>query len=105
MVARLQFSALCIAHGGVPPRCAQTHTHRHVRAHAHTRMHTCTYTHTHSQTHAHTRTHTLTHSQRHMRRQPQMHTQTQAVHRVSAARCCVGQTQKENRGAFEERRL
>src|SRR4029434_2706529 len=29
MVARLQFSALCITHGGVPPRCAQTQTHTH----------------------------------------------------------------------------
>ena len=33
MVARLQFSALCIAHGGVPPRCAQTHTQTDTCAH------------------------------------------------------------------------
>src|SRR4029434_6657819 len=33
MVARLQFSALCIAHGRVPPRCAQTHTHTVTCAH------------------------------------------------------------------------
>src|SRR4029434_8104437 len=33
MVARLQFSALCITHGGVPPRCAQTHTHTDTCAH------------------------------------------------------------------------
>src|SRR4029434_7036 len=40
MVARLQFSALCIAHGGGPPRCAQTHTHTHTDTCAHTQVST-----------------------------------------------------------------
>ena len=54
------------------------------------------HTHKHTHTHTHTQTQTM---------QACMPRRCARAPSVSAARCCVGQTQKENRGAFEERRL
>src|SRR4029434_6632011 len=74
MVARLQLSALCIAHGRVPPPCAhkntrtQTQTHTHAHTQKHTPKPTPT-THpqhtTYTATDCHTQTHTLTHARSH----------------------------------------
>ena len=60
VVARLDFSsALCIVHGGVPSRCAHTHTQTSARTHTQTGARAHTHTHTHTNTCAHTQVSTL----------------------------------------------